>query len=56
MHVTHLRHRNAYPLNFLGPHVAQNLRRIGFAQGKQQYGGFLNFAQFGYDGSIIHQC
>ncbi len=36
VHVAHLRHRHADPLDFLGPHVAQHLCSISGAQRQQQ--------------------
>jgi hypothetical protein len=53
VHVAHLRHGHADPLNLLGPHVAQHLGGVGLAQGQQQDRGFVDLGQFGGNGSVI---
>jgi hypothetical protein len=53
VHIAHLRHGHAYPLNLFGAHVAQHLGGVGFSQGQQQHGGFVDPGEFGYSGSSI---
>ncbi|MNO22718.1 hypothetical protein D3C76_125030 [compost metagenome] len=53
VHVAHLRHGHANPLDLLGAHVPKHLRGIGFAQRQQQDGCLVHAAQLGDQGSVI---
>jgi hypothetical protein len=54
VHIAHLRHGHAHPLNFFGAHVAQHLGGVGFTEGQQQDCGFVDLGKFGNSGSITH--
>ena len=54
VHIAHLRHGHAHSLDLFRAHVAQHLGSVGFTQGQQQHGGFVDPGQLGHSGSIIH--
>jgi len=53
VHVAHLRHCHTHPLDLFGPHMAQHLGSIGFAQRQQQNGGLVDPGQFGVGGGAV---
>ena len=55
VHVAHLRHGHADPLNLFGAHVAQYLSGVRLTQGEEQNRGFIHAGQFDCSSSITHQ-
>ena len=53
VHIAHLRHGHAHALDLFGAHVTQHLGSVGFTQGQQQHGGFIDLGELGNSGSII---